>query len=421
MSQTHLLVLGSLTLAACLTTLAACGEETPAPPPTPAPQAAPPAPETGPFDKELVSEWSDKHITWYVEAGALGDKQVILLSEARFDKNAEGKPVPKPAFLQVLTKTDTGWDKSELTDPQGAVFHKAIIHEGRVLTISGAKPGSEDAKGRLKSWTQAEDGSWTADELWAQAWGGKIQRIRDLEIGDVDGDGQDEYVMATHDEGVIAVYELDGKVTELDAKADTFVHEIEIGDSDGDGTYEFFATPSDRNKADASQHGEIVMYRWNGKTYERSVVDAGEETHAKEILAADIDGDGTSELFGVMEASIGANKSIVRPVEIRQYLLQEDGSFTTKTVANIQDRQTRFLVAADFDGDGRLELVAAAMKTGLYLYDSEDGETWTTDHFEKDSGGFEHAANVGDIDGDGKLELYVVNDDGGSLARYTWK
>jgi len=416
MSRSKILVATSLLLAAGLATCLACSQD-----PAPATAPAPPPEPASPFAKELIKQWSDSHITWYVEAGVLGDKQVILLSEARFDTGPDGKPVPMPATMQVLTKSDAGWDSSELTDADGAVFHKAIIRDGRVLTISGAKPGAEDAKGRLKSWTMADDGSWSADELWAQAWGGKIQRVRDLEIGDVDGDGADEYVMATHDEGVIAVYELDGSVTELDAKADTFVHEIEIGDIDGDGTLEFFATPSDRNKANASQHGEIVMYRWDGKAYVRSIVDAGDGTHAKEILAADLDGDGTTELFGVMEASLGADKSIVKPVEIRQYLLQEDGSFTTATVATIQDRQTRFLVAADFDGDGRQELVAAAMKTGLYLYDSEDGATWTTTHFEKKSGGFEHAANIGDIDGDGKPELYVVNDDGGSLARYTWK
>jgi hypothetical protein len=410
------LVVSSLLLATGI----ACSSEPATPPAPPPAPPAPPEPES-PFAKELIKEWSDSHITWYVEAGVLGEKQVILLSEARFDTGPDGKPVPKPATMQVLTKTDAGWESSELNDPDGAVFHKAIIRDGKVLTISGAKPGAEGAQGILKSWTLAEDGSWSAETLWAQSWDGKIQRIRDLEIGDVDGDGTEEYVMATHDKGVIAVYELDGSVTELDPKPDTFTHEIEIGDIDGDGTPEFFATPSDRNQADASQHGEIVMYRWDGKAYVRSMVDAGESTHAKEILAADIDGDGTSEFFGVMEASLGPNKEIVTPVEIRQYILQDDGSFATATVATIPDRQTRFLVAADFDGDGRQELVAAAMKKGLFLYDTEDGSTWTTTHFEKRSGGFEHAANIGDMDGDGKPELYVVNDEGGSLARYSWK
>ena len=85
------------------------------------------------------------------------------------------------------------------------------------------------------------------DKLWSQSWGGKFDRLRDIEIGDVDGDGKDEYVIATHDYGVVAVYNPaeDGgepEVIELSKKADTFVHEIEIGDIEGDGTLEFFAT-----------------------------------------------------------------------------------------------------------------------------------------------------------------------------------
>jgi hypothetical protein len=61
------------------------------------------------------------------------------------------------------------------------------------------------------------------------------------------------------------------------------------------------------------------------------------------------------------------------------------------------------------------------MKTGLYLLDSADGQVWTAETFEKESAGFEHATNTGDLDGDGRPELYVVSDDHGTLSRYTWQ
>jgi hypothetical protein len=210
----------------------------------------------------------------------------------------------------------------------------------------------------------------------------------------------------------------DGSVIELDQKADTFVHEIEIGDIDGDGKNEFFATPSGRNKAGTSQKGSIVMYQWDGSTYKKTNVDPGEHTHAKEILVTDVDGDGTDEFYGVLEAELGADKSIVKPVEIRQYHLK-GGAFTHTTVATIQDRQTRFLVPGDFDGDGHQELVAAAMKTGLYLLDW-DGKTWNASNFDSNSGGFEHAATAHDLDGDGTPELYVAADDQKELKQYKW-
>jgi len=237
-------------------------------------------------------------------------------------------------------------------------------------------------------------------------------------------------VIATHDGGVIAVVEWDGKseatVLELDQKVDTFVHEIELGDIDGDGKLEFFASPSDRNKAGVSQSGGVVMYRWNGTTYERSWIEEQHGTHAKEILAADLDGDGTSELFSVLEAEIDPNdkRKVLKPVEIRQYTLNEDGSFTATSIATIDDRQTRFLVAGDFDGDGTVELVAAAFTKGLFILEPPTEETeeavWTITRFDQNSGGFEHAVWPADLDGDGQLELYVAADTQRELKRYTW-
>jgi hypothetical protein len=237
--------------------------------------------------------------------------------------------------------------------------------------------------------------------------------------------------MATHDGGVIAVYnppDAPGgapEVIELDAKKDTFVHEIEIGDIDGDGKKEFFATPSDRNSSSASQPGFVVMYRWDGTTYKRTVVD-GEEgnTHAKEVLVNDLDGDGKAEFFSVQEAEIDSNKAIVKPVEIRQYHF-DDGKFTHTVVGTIADRQTRFLVAGDFDGDGKKELVAAAMKTGLYHIVWTAGAkgqpwTWAQTNFDANSGGFEHTTAPFDMDGDGKPELYVAADDQRELKKYVW-
>ncbi len=345
--------------------------------------------------------------------------QSLFLAQAWFWRDENNKPKPGPARLQIWRQGAEGWKASYLEDGESNVFHKVILQEdGTLVTI-----GAEGAK--LKTWKH-EGGTWTSETLYENSWGGKFNRLRDIEVGDVDGDGKDEWVIATHDAGVITVYEPDEKThVELDKKADTFVHEIEIGDVDGDGKKEFFATPSDRNQANKSQHGEIVMYKHDGSSYVRSIVDPGEDTHAKEILIADIEGDGTDEFFGVMEAQTDDKKKVIKPVTISQYTPKEGGGFDMAEIASIDDRQTRFLLAGDFDGDGRKEMVAAAMKTGIYLLDSEvdeeSGEVkWTSQKFESDSSGFEHATIARDLDGDGTMELYVAADDQRELRKYTW-
>jgi hypothetical protein len=344
----------------------------------------------------------------------------LALVQAWFWNDAQGRPNPGPARLDVWRPGPAGWTRTRLEDADSNVFHKAMFYDGGILTI-----GAEHAI--LKQWKVA-NGEWKDVRLWERSWGGKFDRLRDMEIGDVDADGREEIVIATHDAGVVAVLELtpDGvTATELDQEPDTFVHEIEIGDVDGDGKLEFFATPSDRNRANESQAGGVVMYRWDGSAYRRSWVEQQQGTHAKEILAHDMNGDGKSELFGVLEAEIDpSNKSrLLRPVEIREYVAQPDGSFQPRTIATIDDRLTRFLVPGDFDGDGRKELIAAAFKRGLFhvVPPSAGDAPWRTVLIDADSSGFEHASYAADLDGNGKLELYVAADDQAELRRYTYQ
>jgi hypothetical protein len=334
----------------------------------------------------------------------------LLLSLAVLEKNDHGKPVPQPAQLGILYQDGGGWQYRVIEDQDSNVFHKAMVYEpspGRagILTLGGTRA-------ILKIWRKGEQ----AEVVWERDFGGTFSRMRDAEVADIYGDGSPALVVATHDQGVVAVVTPQPggvyRVEEIDRCPDRFVHEIEVGDLDHDGTLEIYATPSARNVVDGTpQPGTVTRYIPAAGPGGVVVADLGDR-HAKEILVDDVDGDGIDELYVSVEAISGGR------VEIRRYDADTDPQAGV-IVADLDDKLCRFLTAGDIDGDGKKEMIAAASKSGLWLL--RPGSPWTVELIDDDSYGFEHAAILCDLDEDGSDELYAASDKHGEVRRYVWE
>jgi len=340
--------------------------------------------------------------------------RALAMGLALFERSPEGKHVPQAATAAFLVRRGGQWVYSTRRDEASNVFHKVMDYtapggEKGLLTVGGTAA-------IVKFWPKPGD----ARVLWEADFGGKFSRMRDGEVADIYGTGTPAIVVATHDQGVVATVRPDGSggwaVSELDREANTIVHEVETGDLDGDGTLEVYATPSMPNKLDGTpQPGHVVRYvpaRDEGRVV---VADLGDR-HAKEILVADVDGDGRDELYAAVEAVSGGR------VEIRRY---DAGTAPDKgvTIATLDDRLCRCLTTGDIDGDGHREIVATTSKKGLWLLRParEAGQAWGVESIDRESSGFEHAALLTDLDGDGVDELYVASDDQGEIRRYRWK
>lgn len=384
-----------------LLALSACGGEEKAAE-APAPAAASPAPASMP--------------------------QGLLVALSQFEIGPDGKvqPKPGPARLEWVKRENGQWVTGALEDPESNVFHKALV-----MTPPGAAPGIVTLGGNaaaVKLWRSGEGGP-EAQPVWRAEFGGKQNRMRDAEVGNVLGDGRPALAVATHDQGVVAVVapKPDGswEVRELDREPDTFVHEIELGDLDGDGTVEIYATPSEPNRLDGTpQPGKVTRYVPAKNEGRKTVADLGNR-HAKEILVRDVDGDGRDELYVCVEAETEGKDPNVRikaPVEVRRYDAGTDPT-QGRVVATLDDRLCRFLTAGDVDGDGKKEMVVAAFRSGVWLLrpGADAAAPWKKELVDGRSSGFEHAAILLDLDGDGKDELYVASDDQGELRRFTWK
>jgi len=330
--------------------------------------------------------------------------QSLVLAMAVLGENEDGSPKPLPARAGILTREGGEWRYRFFEDEDSNVFHKVMPYgtEG-LLTLGGSKAA-------VKLWRP--DGK--TETLWEADFGGKFSRMRDAEVGDIYGDGKLSIVVGTHDQGVVAVLRPDGSgkfsVEELDRTPETIVHEIELGDLNGDGVLEIYATPTAPNKVDGTpQPGSVVRYVPPGQG-PVEVADLGSR-HAKEILVADVDGDGRHELYVSVEAVSGGM------VEIRRYDADTDPA-AENVVVRLDDKLCRFLTAGDVDGNGTKEMVAATHKRGLFLL--RPGSPWKIDLIASDSSGFEHASILADLDSDGRDELYVASDDQAEVRRYDW-
>jgi len=291
------------------------------------------------------------------------------------------------------------------------------VGEPGILTVGGMGAA-------VKLWRR-QGGEWRAETLWQAEVGGERNRMREVEVADLFGDGRPALAVATHDQGVVAVLrqQADGtwSTQELDREANTWVHEVEVGDLDGDGTLEIYATPSEPNELGGrEQRGTVVRYvpRTNGR---RTVVADLGSRHAKEIWVGDVDGDGRDELYVAVEA-LATGGAIQEPVEIRRYdhdTPPDQGA----VIARIEgERLMRFLTVGDLDGDGKREMVAAGFSQGLWLLrpGRDPRAEWSSESIDRNSGGFEHAALIADLDGNGTGELYVAADEQGEVRRYVW-
>lgn len=346
-------------------------------------------------------------------AGTSGSETKSLLLALSVFESEPGGMKALPARLVVLSQSKRGWKFKAIDDADSNVFHKAMPFDAApggpgILTAGGTRA-------ILKVWHNdaAPLVAWEAD------FGGRFSRMRDVEIADIYGDGRPALVVATHDQGVIAIVRAIGgafSAEELDREANTIVHEVEVGDVDNDGTPEVYAARSLPNRMDGTpQPGSVVSYvpaRGEGR---RQVADLAHR-HAKEILVADVDGDGRDELYVSVEAVSGGVVEILR---FDAGNLSSGGS----RIATISDAMCRCLTAGDVDGDGKKELVAAAHKSGLWLLrpGGDPRQGWSVTSIDRTSSSIEHAALLADLDGNGTDELYVANDRALEVNRYMWQ
>ncbi len=281
-----------------------------------------------------------------------------------------------------------------------------------------------DGKGNFKYWEASRFPAFPYD-------------YGDVAVGDFDGDGDPDLALAVHLRGLIALfgdgkgtYTFAGKGLEFEAgqlkpgSVNQFSSRAIVAlDWDGDGDDEILALAEGPMGSFAAQKGltnrmqqsyGVALYDYDRETGWKAL--PGGKTHPElfgdSVVAADFDGDGRID-FATGSNSRG-NAALV-------HLHQEDGTWKYLWLDSLRDRSfARAVGAGDFDGDGRADLAVGyqsvelgVWRSGIDVLLARPDETWErrTVYVEPGREGF-YSLATGDLNRDGFVDLAGGTGDG---------
>lgn len=231
-----------------------------------------------------------------------------------------------------------------------------------------------------------------------------------LDVGDVDGDGQQEIVMASfesgsgYDDGIVSVYDATTHALEWQSDGNMFgghawtgIHDLKIGDVDDDSEVEIIVA------TDRLYDG--ALYIINGSSYvlEQSYLyDDGSPLYS--LALADVDNDGQTEIIA------GADKEHTGSPGVYVYVINgQTGEVEWHSISLTGGWSGVYDVAVgDIDNDGTLEIVA--VNDHLFVFDGVTHQQW-----QSPTSGY-YGLTLHDIDGDGIEDILVGTETGAIVA-----
>jgi len=229
---------------------------------------------------------------------------------------------------------------------------------------------------------------------------------RPVAVGDFNGDGKPDLAVA--DEAGVSVLLGKGDGTfqaPVSSGLGTFPRSVAVGDFDGDGRLDLAVATTSHSTNKVS----VLLGRGDGTFHAAANYGAG--TNPCSVAVGDFNGDGKPDLAVANLGLFGGNYT---EGSVSVLLGNGDGTFQP-AVNYTPGGNPSYVVAGDFNADGKLDLAVAAYSTNnvSLLLGRGDGTFLAAANFRTASN--PSFLVVGDFNGDGKPDLATVNYSGVSV------
>ncbi len=235
------------------------------------------------------------------------------------------------------------------------------------------------------------------------------ESIGHVAVGDFDADGRRDLALALKERGVrLLLHAGDGTFTLRDVATHLEARSIAAGDFDGDGRADLVGFFRQLEAPPDTSYFPSMRVLWNDarEPFLRTLDFEGFGEDGGDVLAEDFNGDGRMDVASTLATpctTVG-----VRYTNLGTGAFRRDGLPNHNGEPDDNCGGLSSPVAADFNGDGTLDLVHLTLGLNLNLTEA-DGSTVRGQGFE--GGHFSARLSAADVDGDGHVDLVEATRD----------
>lgn len=334
-------------------------------------------------------------------SGKVGD--TITINGTNFNATAANNVI----FFGATRATVTAASSTSLTVtvPIGATF-------APITVLNTATALATSSNQYFNPTFSPNKGSITQSDLASYVYFGTGTNNYSLAISDIDGNGKPDLAIINNGSNSVSILRNIGSsgtvnfATKLDFTTGTNPNSIAIGDIDGDSKPDLAITNNNSNSVSIFRNTST-----NGNVSFATKIDFNTGTNPNSIAIGDIDGDGKLDLAitnnGSNSVSILRNLSSVGTVSFAAKL-----DFTTGTFP-------KSIVVGDIDGDSKPDLGITNLgsnSVSILRNASANGNVGFATKIDFITGTNPYSIAIGDLDGNGKNDLAITNNGNNSVS-----